>query len=96
MPAAPVRFASTPGPAAAATSVFRSFAAATIASGPAAAVPTTTAVWPSAEICPLRAGGTTRPTAESAPSTAPTRASARRKAGSDTVSASEWTATWIA
>ncbi len=93
IPAAPVRFASTPGAAAAASSDLRSPAAATISFGFRAAVPTTSAVWPSAAIELRGCGGTTWPTAGSAESVASTAATLSRKRGSVAVSRSEWTTT---
>ena len=93
MPGAPVRFASTPGATAAATSDLRSVAAATISLGLFAAVPATIAVWPSREIEAPGRGATTLPTAESAARTCSTRPTLRRKSESATVSSCEWTVT---
>ncbi len=96
MAAAPVRFASVPGPAAAAISGLRRSAAATISFGPRAAVPTTIAVRPSAEIDAPGRGGMTAPTAGSAASTRSTPATVRWSRGALVPVPEEWTATWSA
>ncbi len=93
MPAAPVRLASTPGAAAAASSDLRPSAAATIPFGSLAAVARTTAVWPSGEIETPPRGGTTLPTAGSAARRRWVRARVARKRGSVATYALEWTAT---
>jgi hypothetical protein len=93
MPAAPVRWACTPGAAAAATGSLRSLAAATIPFGPSAAAARISAVRPSREMEMPGRGGVTRRTAPSAASSRSTRRSVRRKRGSLTEWREEWTAT---
>ena len=93
MPAAPVRFASTPGAAAAASLPLSSSAAATISFGSLAAVARRTAVWPSREIERPGRGGTTAPTAGSAARMRSAGRRVARKRGELAVSRGEWTAT---